>query len=199
VVEEHGHKFKVNLQRYLDTGIFLDHRYVRQRIASEVKTKRFLNLYSYTSSATVYAAKAGAESSVSVDMSNSYLNWSRHNFELNNINLSSHQLVRADCTEWLKHSHDMFDCILLDPPSFSNSKKMDHTLDISRDHAELIGLAMARLAENGSLYFSTNKRGFSLDRSVSDSFAAQEITRDTLGPDFERGRPAHKCWLIRHR
>ncbi len=199
VVEEQGHKFKVNLQRYLDTGIFLDHRYVRQRIASEVKTKRFLNLYSYTSSATVYAAKAGAESSVSVDMSNSYLNWSRHNFELNNINLSSHQLVRADCTEWLKHSHDMFDCILLDPPSFSNSKKMDHTLDISRDHAELICLAMARLAENGSLYFSTNKRGFSLDRSVSDSFAAQEITRDTLGPDFERGRPAHKCWLIRHR
>ena len=198
VVEEQGHKFKVNLQRYLDTGIFLDHRYVRQRIASEVKAKRFLNLYSYTSSATVYAAKAGAISSVSVDMSNSYLNWSRHNFELNNIDLKEHQLVRADCTEWLKHSHAIFDCILLDPPSFSNSKKMDHTLDISRDHAELIGLAMARLAEDGSLYFSTNKRGFSLDKSVSSSFEAQEITRDTLGPDFERGRPAHKCWLIRH-
>lgn len=199
VVEEQGHKFKVNLQRYLDTGIFLDHRHVRQRIASEVKTKRFLNLYSYTSSATVYAASAGAASSVSVDMSNSYLNWSRHNFELNNIDLADHQLVRADCTEWLKHSHDMFDCILLDPPSFSNSKKMDHTLDISRDHAELIDLAMARLAEDGSLYFSTNKRGFSLDASVSGSYDATEITRDTLGPDFERGRPAHKCWLIRHR
>ena len=199
VVEEQGHKFKVNLQRYLDTGIFLDHRHVRQRIASEVKAKRFLNLYSYTSSATVYAASAGAASSVSVDMSNSYLNWSRHNFELNNIDLADHQLVRADCTEWLKHSHDMFDCILLDPPSFSNSKKMDHTLDISRDHAELIGLAMARLAEDGSLYFSTNKRGFSLDASVSSSYDATEITRDTLGPDFERGRPAHKCWLIRHR
>ena len=199
VVKEQGHKFKVNLQRYLDTGIFLDHRDVRQRIASEVKAKRFLNLYSYTSSATVYAAKAGAASSVSVDMSNSYLNWSRHNFELNNIDLDSHQLVRADCTEWLRHSHDMFDCILLDPPSFSNSKKMDHTLDISRDHGELITLTMARLAEQGSLYFSTNKRGFSLDASIDDSYDAKEITRETLGPDFERGRPAHKCWIIRHR
>ena len=132
-------------------------------------------------------------------MSNSYLNWSRHNFELNNINLDDHQLVRADCTEWLRHSHDMFDCILLDPPSFSNSKKMDHTLDISRDHAELITLTMARLEEDGSLYFSTNKRGFSLDASISDSYDAKEITRETLGPDFERGRPAHKCWIIRHR
>ena len=199
VVKEQGHKFKVNLQRYLDTGIFLDHRTVRQRIASEVKAKRFLNLYSYTSSATVYAAKAGAASSISVDMSNSYLNWSRHNFELNNIDLNSHQLVRADCTEWLRHSHDMFDCILLDPPSFSNSKKMDHTLDISRDHAELITLTMARLTEDGCLYFSTNKRGFSLDATVGDSYDAKEITRETLGPDFERGRPAHKCWIIRHR
>lgn len=198
VVDEAGHKLKVNLGRYLDTGIFLDHRTVRQRIAAEVSGKRFLNLYSYTASATVYAAKAGAIESVSVDMSNTYLNWSQHNFELNHIDSKIHQLVRADCSEWLANTTAMFDCILLDPPSFSNSKRMEATLDISRDQQQLVDLSMQRLNKGGSLYFSNNKRGFKLAQEIIDSYAVIDITQDTIDPDFDRGRPAHKCWIIRH-
>ncbi len=199
VVEESGHKFKVNLGRYLDTGIFLDHRPVRQHIAAEIKGKRFLNLYSYTSSATVYAALAGASQSVSIDLSNSYLHWSQHNFELNQIDPDKHQLVRADCMQWLEKNAEMFDYILLDPPSFSNSKRMENTLDISRDQAQLVDLAMRHLNDSGSLYFSNNKRGFALADEISQQYDVQDITTDTLDPDFERGRPAHKCWLIRHK
>jgi 23S rRNA (guanine2445-N2)-methyltransferase / 23S rRNA (guanine2069-N7)-methyltransferase len=199
VVLEHGHAFKINLQRYLDSGLFLDHRPVRLLIAKEVAGKRFLNLFSYTGSASVYAAKAGASQSLSIDMSNNYLNWTRHNFELNAIDCEQHELLRADCSEWLKTSDMNFDCILLDPPSFSNSKRMDHTLDISRDHIDLISLAMRRLTAEGSLYFSNNKRGFKLAPELTRQFAVEDLTRATLDPDFERGRPAHQCWRLKHR
>ncbi len=199
VVLEHGHAFKINLQRYLDSGLFLDHRPVRSLIAKEVRGKRFLNLFSYTGSASVYAAKAGASHSLSIDMSNNYLNWTRHNFQLNEIDAERHELLRADCSEWLKTADERFDCILLDPPSFSNSKRMEHTLDISRDHIDLISLAMRRLTAEGSLYFSTNKRGFKLAAELTRQFAVEDLTRATLDPDFDRGRPAHQCWRLKHR
>ena len=199
VIQESGHKLKVNLGRYLDTGVFLDHRPVRQRIASEINGKRFLNLYCYTASASVYAACAGAAQTVSVDMSNTYLQWSQHNFELNDIDMCSHHLVRADCSQWLANSNAIFDCILLDPPSFSNSKRMENTLDISRDQAELVNLAMKRLDKAGNLYFSNNKRGFKLAQEIIDGYDVIDITAKTLDRDFSRGRPAHQCWLIRHK
>ena len=199
VVSEHGHLLKINLQRYLDSGLFLDHRPVRVLIADEVADKRFLNLFSYTCSASVYAAKAGASQSLSIDMSNNYLNWARHNFALNDVDVNQHQLLRADCSEWLKTATDMFDCILLDPPSFSNSKRMEHTLDISRDHVDLIQLAMRRLTAKGSLYFSNNKRGFKLSVELSNQYLIDDLTRVTLDPDFDRGRPAHQCWRLKHR
>tara|TARA_B100000767_G_C19771907_1_gene540497 strand:+ start:936 stop:3248 length:2313 start_codon:yes stop_codon:yes gene_type:complete len=199
VVSEHGHLLKINLQRYLDSGLFLDHRPVRVLIADEVADKRFLNLFSYTCSASVYAAKAGASQSLSIDMSNNYLNWARHNFALNDVDVNQHQLLRADCSEWLKTATDMFDCILLDPPSFSNSKRMEHTLDISRDHVDLIQLAMRRLTAKGSLYFSNNKRGFKLSVELSSQYLIDDLTRVTLDPDFDRGRPAHQCWRLKHR
>tara|TARA_S200000501_G_scaffold205790_1_gene193494 strand:+ start:13489 stop:15801 length:2313 start_codon:yes stop_codon:yes gene_type:complete len=199
VVLEQGHAFKINLQSYLDSGLFLDHRPVRSLIAKEVRGKRFLNLFSYTGSASVYAAKAGASHSLSIDMSNNYLNWTRHNFQLNEIDAERHQLIRADCSEWLKTADEHFDCILLDPPSFSNSKRMEHTLDISRDHIDLISLTMRRLTAEGSLYFSTNKRGFKFAAELTRQFAVKDLTRATLDPDFDRGRPAHQCWRLKHR
>lgn len=198
IVSENGHRFQVNLERYLDTGLFLDHRLVRSHIASNVAGKRFLNLFAYTSAASIYAARAGAASSTSVDMSQTYINWSADNFSLNHIDPRKHQLVRADCLVWLADNDQTFDCILLDPPSFSNSKKMTETLDIQRDHEKLIELAMLRLDPQGGLYFSTNKRGFKLASTVSEKYRVEMLTHKTLDVDFNRPRPAHQCWLISH-
>ena len=132
-------------------------------------------------------------------MSNNYLNWTRHNFQLNEIDAERHELLRADCSEWLITADERFDCILLDPPSFSNSMRMEHTLDISRDHIDLISLAMRRLTAEGSLYFSNNKRGFKLAAELTRQFAVEDLTRDTLDPEFDRGSPAHQCWRLKHR
>ena len=200
IVLEGQHQFIVNLQRYLDTGLFLDHRPVRRHLATAVKGKRFLNLFSYTSAATVYAAKAGARSSTSVDMSKTYMHWSQRNFRLNKLPVWQHQTVQADCLQWLKDGHNdsQFDCILLDPPSFSNSQRMQTTLDIQRDHVELIDLCMRRLAPGGCLYFSNNRRGFKLSEQVGLQYQIEDISRQTQDPDFDRPRLAHRCWLIRH-
>ena len=204
-LDEQGHTLKVNLGRYLDTGLFLDHRGVRRHLAKFIKARcgqrdyvDFLNLYSYTASATVYAAMAGATESVSIDLSNSYLEWAADNYAANDIDPERHRLTRADCREWLQGHSRQFDCILLDPPSFSNSKKVSGTLDIQRDHGELIDLAMAHLKPGGRLYFSTNKRGFKLDATLAQRFALLEITEQTLDADFSRPPPAHRCWQLEH-
>lgn len=199
LVEEGGHRFKVNLGRYLDTGLFLDHRPVRALVADSTRGGRFLNLFAYTSSATVYAARGGARSSVSVDMSRTYIEWSGANFKLNAIESPQHQLIQADCLEWLKDNEQLFDCILLDPPSFSNSSRMSSTLDIQRDHEMLIALCMPRLAEHGDLYFSNNKRGFKLAPAVAEQYRVEDLTHATHDPDFNRPRPVHYCWRIKHR
>ncbi len=204
-LDEQGHRLKINLGRYLDTGLFLDHRGVRRHLAAFIRdaSKRsdyvsFLNLYSYTASATVYAAAAGASESLSIDLSNSYLAWAAENFAANGMDETQHRLARADCREWLEGHSRQFDCILLDPPSFSNSKKTSATLDIQRDHASLIALAMAHLKPGGRLYFSTNKRGFKLDADLAGRFDLQEITEQTLDADFARPPPAHRCWQLAH-
>ena len=196
VVEENGLKFIVNLQKYIDTGLFLDHRKVRLEVASFVKGKSFLNLYAYTCSATVYAAIAGSESSVSIDLSNNYLDWGNKNLLLNNVDTSSHQLVKADCLKWLESSNQTFDCILLDPPSFSNSKSMDNTLDILRDHPVLIDLCMRHLTKSGRLYFSNNRRGFKLSEDIPKKYHVLEISDKTIDIDFSIGRQMHRCWQI---
>lgn len=197
-VHEAGHVFQVNLQRYLDTGLFLDHRLVRQKIAEFINGKSFLNLFSYTSAASVYAAKAGAVSSVSVDMSQTYIKWSADNFALNKIDPWQHKLRCADCLVWLTENRELFDCILLDPPSFSNSKKMQQTLDIQRDHQTLVEQSMQHLAAQGRLYFSTNRRGFKLAAALVGQYKVSELTKLTRDQDFNRPRPAHQCWLIEH-
>ena len=199
IVEEGSCKFRVNFEDYLDTGLFLDHRPIRLQIAKEMPGKRLLNLFAYTSAVTVHAAVGGAEASVSVDMSNTYLDWSRHNFRLNGIDLDAHQLVRADCLGWLNKVDvaDKFDVIFLDPPSFSNSKKMDDTLDVQRDHVELIEKSARLLADDGVLYFSNNLRGFKLDHAALAAFDIEDITAQTLPPDFQQRKHIHQCWKIK--
>lgn len=199
VVEEGTCRFEVNLTDYLDSGLFLDHRPVRRLIGELAAGKRFLNLFCYTAAATVHAAQGGAASSLSVDMSNSYLEWASRNFVLNKMDEKRHQLLRADCLDWLAQEQGEFDLIFLDPPTFSNSKKMEGVLDIQRDHPELIHHAMAILAPGGTLVFSNNFRRFTLDDQLLENYSVEDITARTFDPDFQRDRRIHHCWLIRHR
>ncbi|MFT4769520.1 MAG: 23S rRNA (guanine2445-N2)-methyltransferase / 23S rRNA (guanine2069-N7)-methyltransferase, partial [Glaciecola sp.] len=193
-VREGDARLLVNLHDYLDTGLFLDHRPLRLRIASEVKGRRFLNLYCYTGTATVHAALAGARETVSVDLSNSYLRWLGQNLAHNGLAETHNLLERADVMQWLRGGEDLFDLILLDPPSFSNSRKIPGSFDVQRDHVGLISVAMKRLAPGGDLYFSNNRRKFRLDEEVSERFDVEEITRATLDPDFARFPVPHHCW-----
>ncbi len=196
VVREGACSFEINLSDYLDSGLFLDHRPVRRMITGAAKDKSFLNLFCYTASATVHAACAGATSSVSVDMSNTYLAWAMRNFEMNNINLKKHTLLRADCFEWLQQCRTGFDIIMLDPPSFSNSKKMKGVLDVQQDHVKLINRCMEILKPGGVLYFSNNLRSFKMDASILESFKVVNINDESLDPDFESKPKIHNCWKI---
>lgn len=198
VVEEFGQRFIVNLDQYLDTGLFLDHRNTRKRVREEAAGKRFLNLFAYTGSFTVYAGAGGAVSSETVDMSNTYQEWSRRNFELNGLDLGKHKLVRADAFQYLEDSVDAgkrFDLIMMDPPTFSNSKKMRDILDVQRDHVWLIDYAMALLAPGGWLYFSNNLRTFQLDDRLSQDYQIQDVSGQSVPEDF-RNRKIHQCWRI---
>jgi 23S rRNA (guanine2445-N2)-methyltransferase / 23S rRNA (guanine2069-N7)-methyltransferase len=198
VVEEGGAKLWVNLKDYLDTGLFLDHRPVRRLLGEKANGKRFLNLFCYTATATVHAALGGASDSISVDLSNTYLDWARDNFTLNALDPSRHRVVRDDCLRWLETAGSEFDLIFMDPPTFSNSKRMEGTLDIQRDHARLIELAMARLAPAGELIFSNNQQRFRLDDEVASRYRVEEITAQTYDPDFTRRANLHHCFRIRH-
>ncbi len=198
-VSEGKARFYVNLQDYLDTGLFLDHRPLRQRIFDEAQGKRFLNLFCYTATATVHAALGGAVSSVSVDMSNTYLEWATRNFKLNNIQGQRHELVRADCFSWLKNCRQGFDLIMLDPPSFSNSKKMEGVLDVQRDHASLVNRCMDLLLPGGTLYFSNNFRKFKLDAKIQERFAVEDMKEKSLDKDFAQRANIHHCWQIKHK
>lgn len=186
----------VNLHDYLDTGLFLDHRPLRQKIYTLSQGKRFLNLFCYTATATVHAVLGGAITSVSVDMSNTYLNWAAENFTINNIDSQQHWLMQADCFDWLAKNSEKFDLILLDPPTFSNSKRMDDTLDIQRDHIKLIELTMRHLAPGGLLLFSTNFRKFKLNYAALANYKITEITPKTIDKDFIRNVKIHQCWEI---
>ncbi len=189
----------VNLWDYLDTGLFLDHRPVRLKIAEWARGKKFLNLFCYTATATVHAALGGASQSVSVDMSKTYLDWGRQNFEKNNINLDRHKLVQADCEKWLQQCREPFDLIMLDPPSFSNSKRMEGVLDIQRDHPAYVNRCMDLLSPGGKLIFSNNLRTFKLDETLTAKYHVEDITAQTLDPDFQRNKKIHHCWVITHK
>jgi len=199
-VTESGHRFWVDFDRYLDTGLFLDHRQTRQRVEREARDARFLNLFCYTGSFTVYAAAGGARESRSVDLSNTYLDWTGENLGLNGIDASRHRLVRADATVWLREAAsagDMepFDLAVLDPPTFSNSKAMGASFDVQRDHGWLIADTLALLRPGGALYFSTNRRKFRLDGDGFEASSVEDITASTVPEDFAQRRP-HRAYRI---
>ncbi|RMH86627.1 bifunctional 23S rRNA (guanine(2069)-N(7))-methyltransferase RlmK/23S rRNA (guanine(2445)-N(2))-methyltransferase RlmL [Pseudomonas sp. AOB-7] len=192
-VSEGGVKLLVNLTDYLDTGLFLDHRPLRLRIQREAAGKRFLNLFCYTATATVHAAKGGARSTTSVDLSKTYLDWARRNLSLNGFS-DKHRLEQGDVMAWLAEDRNDYELIFIDPPTFSNSKRMEGVFDVQRDHVELLDLAMARLARGGVLYFSNNFRKFQLDEGLAARYQVEEISAQTLDPDFARNPKIHRAW-----
>ena len=198
-VEEGGLRFQVNFEDYLDTGLFLDHRLTRALIRERVRGKSFLNLFAYTGSATVFAASGGASSTTTVDMSRTYLDWAARNLALNGFHGDRHELIQADCIEWLQDAVEnnwRYDLIFLDPPTFSTSKRMKATLDIQRDHVDLIHDCLDLLTPEGVLVFSTNHRKFRLDATALDDYRIEDISRKTLPKDFERNPRIHYAWLI---
>ncbi|WP_395343110.1 bifunctional 23S rRNA (guanine(2069)-N(7))-methyltransferase RlmK/23S rRNA (guanine(2445)-N(2))-methyltransferase RlmL [Ningiella sp. W23] len=207
VVKEHGAKFYINPRDYLDVGLFLDHRITRQLFASKVKNKHVLNLFCYTGSVSVHAAMHGAESITSVDMSRTYVNWARDNFELNDLigkyANPQYMFEQADCLHWLKQraqdNFPQYDAIFIDPPSFSNSKRMDGTWDVQRDHIGLIKNAFSCLKEDGFIFFSNNLRNFKLDTESLAGLGIQalDLCRKTIPEDFSRKPNIHHCWELR--
>lgn len=206
VVIEGGTRLRINLTDYLDTGLFLDHRQVRDRVAELARGKRLLNLFCYTATASVRAAHQGAEQTLSVDLSNTYLDWAEDNFALNNLPTgNAHQLLRADVLDWLKQRQqgpyrpDRYDVIFCDPPTFSNSKSMADTLDIQRDHVTIVQQCMHLLAPEGTLIFSNNLKGFKLSPSLTDEYQINDLSRKTLPMDFARTPHRRSVFEIRHR
>ena len=197
VVEENKLKFIVNLSDYLDTGLFLDHRVTREKVRVEARGKRVLNLFSYTGSFSVYAAAGDANEIVTVDLSKTYLGWAQRNMKLNEFtDLSKYKFIHADVLQYL-HTipENYFDLVILDPPTFSNSKRMEDILDIQRDHVKLINDCLRVLKSGGKIYFSTNYKKFVLGTASIQSSLIKDITKQTTPFDFE-GRINRVCYLI---
>ncbi|MGE4580106.1 MAG: bifunctional 23S rRNA (guanine(2069)-N(7))-methyltransferase RlmK/23S rRNA (guanine(2445)-N(2))-methyltransferase RlmL [Desulfuromonadales bacterium] len=195
-VGESGCSFLVNLTDYLDTGLFLDHRLTRQLIAEQAAGKTFLNLFAYTGSATVYAAKGGASATTTVDMSRTYLDWAQKNMAVNGFTGSRHEFIQADCLKWLRQEKRRFDLVFLDPPTFSNSKSMTDSFDVQRDHVPLLRDTARLLSPGGVLIFSNNNRKFKMEAAALPELQVEEITAKTIPRDFERNRRIHNCWKI---
>ena len=197
IVEENGLKFIVNLSDYLDTGLFLDHRVTREKVKTEAKNKKTLNLFAYTGSFSVYASSGGAAEVITVDLSKTYLDWAKRNMQLNEfVDPLKYKFIQADVLQYLHTvSENSFGIIILDPPTFSNSKRMDDVLDIQRDHVKLINDCLRILKKDGKIYFSNNYRKFVLDEKAINASTIKDITRQTTPFDFE-GRLNRVCYLI---
>ena len=197
-VQEYNARLWVNLTDYLDTGLVLDHRIARRMLGQMSKGKDFLNLFAYTGSASVHAGLGGARSTTTVDMSRTYLEWAERNLRLNGLTGRAHRLMQADVLGWLRESDEQFDLIFIDPPTFSNSKRMEDAFDVQRDHLRLMTDLKRLLRKGGTIMFSNNKRGFRMDHDglAQLGLKAQEITQKTLSQDFARNRQIHNCWLI---
>ena len=196
IINEGQCRFLVNLSEYIDTGIFFDHRLIRKYIREQSEGRRFLNLFSYTATATVYAASGKAKKTVSVDSSQTYLRWAEMNLNLNGFSTEANSLILDDCIKWLKKSTDMFEIIFLDPPTFSNSQKTGITFSVQKDHPELINLAMGRLTMDGILIFSNNFKKFRLEESIIKNFEVKDISRKFIPSDCKRN--IFHCWEIKH-
>lgn len=200
-VNEYGVKLIVNLHDYLDTGLFLDHKITRRKLGEMAAGKDFLNLFAYTGSATVHAACGGAKSTTTVDMSNTYLEWAKDNMKLNGQVGRQHRFEQADCLQWLEKATGQFDLIFIDPPTFSNSKRMEQSFDIQRDHIQLMKNLKRLLRPEGTIVFSNNKRHFKMDlESLQElGLEAKNISSQTLPLDFSRNKHIHNCWVLKHK
>lgn len=195
-VHESGLKFKINLSDYLDTGLFLDHRITRSMVRDEVKDKKVLNLFCYTGSFSVYAAAGGAAEVTSVDLSKTYLSWAEDNMRLNGFDPSKHPFVHADVLQYLDTLKlNTFDLVIMDPPTFSNSKRMKDFLDIQRDHAELLNKVLLATKKDGVVYFSNNYRRFVLEEDKINASSIKDITNQTLPFDFQQ-KMIRKCYRL---
>lgn len=199
IIEENGFRFHVNLTDYIDTGIFLDHRPLRERMLEVAKGKKMLNLFSYTATISVYAASVGAQCT-NIDLSNTYQNWAQRNFDLNRLPTDTHRFLRADVLKFIETEVSAavhrYDLIILDPPTFSNSKKMQTTFDVQRDQLMLIKKVGKLLLPGGTLYFSTNKRTFRLDKAaLGKLFVIKDISLATIPKDFKDNK-IHKCFCL---
>ena len=198
IVHENGLNILVNFQDYLDTGIFLDHRKIRAYIQGISDSKRFLNLFCYTGTATLNAIKGGAVSTVSVDTSSTYLDWAMENLKVNGYPTTiDNYFYRSDAMDYLYSTYDRFDLIFCDPPTFSNSKGRAN-FDVQRDHKKLIRACMMHLSPGGLLIFSNNYRRFKMDEEVLEEFVVKDITTETIGEDF-RDEKIHHAYLIRNK
>ncbi|GGQ35639.1 bifunctional 23S rRNA (guanine(2069)-N(7))-methyltransferase RlmK/23S rRNA (guanine(2445)-N(2))-methyltransferase RlmL [Shewanella litoralis] len=201
ITEEYGARFKLNLTGYLDTGLFLDHRVTRKLVGDKSKGKRVLNLFAYTGSASVHAAIGGAKTVTTIDMSNTYINWAKENFALNGLSGAKYDFIQADCLQWIKdNSHQQFDLIFIDPPTFSNSKRMEDSWDVQRDHAEMLGGLIKLLSPTGELIFSNNKRKFKMDIEALNQagISVTNIDHLCLPLDYKRNPHIHNVWLLTH-
>lgn len=199
MVRENGLRFIVNLSDYLDTGLFLDHRNTRQMVRAEVEGKRFLNLFAYTGAFSIYAAAGNALSTTTVDLSNTYLSWAQDNFNINGFGAdigNKHRLIQGDVKQYLDSlPQNAFDLVVMDPPTFSNSKRMLDILDIQRDHVNLINRTFRAMTKGGTIYFSTNYRSFKLDETQLDASSIKNITAQTIPNDF-RDKKIHQCYQL---
>ncbi len=199
IVYEHGVRFKVNLSDYLDTGLFLDHRPMRWWMQQQAQGKTVLNLFCYTGAVSVHAAVGGASRVDSVDLSATYLAWAEENLQLNQLKLNpyKYRMIRANAVEWLANCQQTYDLIFLDPPTFSNSKRMQDVFDVQRDHVELLHQAMRVLNKNGTLVFSNNFRKFKLDPVITERYEVEDYRIPSIPEDFQRDPKIHSCWLLR--
>jgi len=197
IVQEGGLKFLVNLSDYLDTGLFLDHRVTRGMVRDAAAGKNFLNLFAYTGTFTVYAAAGGAARTTSVDLSANYLDWAAENLRLNGFGSDAHRLVREDASAFLASlkSGDLYDLAVVDPPTFSNSKRLDYDWDIQRDHVGLLNRLIEHMTSDGVIFFSTNSRRFKLDEPSLAGVTIRDITNKTIPADF-RNQRIHRCWRM---
>ena len=198
-VTENGLKFWVNLSDYVDTGLFLDHRVTRQMVREQSEGKSVLNLFAYTGSFTVYAAAGGASTTTTVDLSKNYLQWAQRNLELNSLYSPKHEYIARDCVEFVNEAVESgerkYDIVIIDPPTYSNSKRLDDDWNVQTGHAELLNATRKLLNVDGVIYFSTNFRKFKLHQDKLSEFSIQEISKHTVPEDF-RNRRIHRCWKL---
>lgn len=197
IVREAGLEFIVNLSDYIDTGLFLDHRETRAMVRGEAAGKDFLNLFAYTGSFSVYAAAGGAASTTTVDWSNTYLDWAQRNLAQNGFDSPNHRLVRRDAVRFVEDltPDQQFDLAVVDPPTFSNSKRTQGHWDVQRDHVGLLRKLLEHMRPGGAVYFSNNLRTFKWTADDLPVAAVHEISRQTVPEDF-RNRRIHRCWKL---